>query len=117
VADNALLAPAAAASPQVAQPATAAAAAAPAVAPAASAAPASTREALAGIVPDAVIDIRESNASTSPPIICRDLLKPNSNVHVRQCMTESDWQVYKRAEARRAEELTRMFQGGIFRRY
>jgi hypothetical protein len=71
---------------------------------------------VAAVVPDAVVDIEEINASTSPPIICREMLKPNSNVHVQQCMTEADWKIYKRAEARRAEEITRMLQGGIYRR-
>ena len=96
-------------SPQVAEQAPAAAAPAAAV-------PAPAGELTAAVVPDAVLDIQEINASTAPPIICRELLKPNSNVHVRQCMTESDWKIYKRAEALRAEELTRMFQGKLYRR-
>ena len=72
--------------------------------------------AVAAVVPDAVLDIEELNASTSPPVICRDMLKPNSNMHERRCMTEADWKVYERVAARRAEELTRMLQGGLYRR-
>ncbi|HZF32114.1 MAG TPA: hypothetical protein VE907_23555 [Gammaproteobacteria bacterium] len=77
---------------------------------------AGSQAAVAAVIPDAVLDIDEINASTSPPLICRDVLKANSNMHVRQCLTEADWKVYERAAARRAEELTRMLQGGLYRR-
>jgi hypothetical protein len=105
VASAALLVAGCAGAPQVAEQAT------PTAAPTAASA-----GAIAAVVPDAVVDIEEINASTSPPLICREMLKPNSNMIVRQCMTEADWKVYKRAEARRAEELTRMLQGGIYHR-
>jgi hypothetical protein len=49
------------------------------------------------------------------PIICREMLKPNSNVHTNQCMTATDWERWERLEAKRAAELVRMMQGGRYR--
>ena len=63
------------------------------------------------LVPDAVLDVESVNASTGPPRICRQMLKPNSNVIVTVCGTAEQWEIYKRAEARNAEATTRMLQG------
>lgn len=49
------------------------------------------------------------------PIICREMLKPNSNVHTNQCMTAADWERWERLEAKNAAELVRMMQGGRYR--
>jgi hypothetical protein len=82
------------------------------VAEAPATAPAATS---AAIVPDAVIDANELIANTPPKPICRDMLRPNSNVHVKTCMREEDWKIYDRLEAQRAGELVRMMQGGAYR--
>jgi glycine/D-amino acid oxidase-like deaminating enzyme len=46
--------------------------------------------------------------------ICREILKSNSNVHVRQCMTASAWKRWERQEAERAEATVRMLQGSRY---
>jgi hypothetical protein len=67
------------------------------------------------IVPDTVVDANEIIARTPPPVICKEILKPGSNVHVRQCMTAENWKRYDRYEAQNAAELVRMMQGGLYR--
>jgi hypothetical protein len=64
-------------------------------------------------VADAVLDVEAVNASTAPPRICRQMLRPNSNVIVNVCGTAEQWKIYERAEARNAEATTRMLQGGM----
>ncbi len=103
-----LLAAGCASSPDVADEA---AAAAPSLAAAPSAASPSTGT----IVPDAVIDANELIANTPAPPICRDVLKFNSNVHERRCMSAEQWKMWEQAEARRAAEIVRMMQGSAFR--
>jgi hypothetical protein len=66
-------------------------------------------------VPDAVLDANALIASTPPRQICRDMLRPNSNVRQRTCMSAEQWQIYDRAEAQRAGELVRTWQGGAYR--
>ena len=67
------------------------------------------------VTPDLVVDVNDLAARAAAPIICRDLLKPNSNVIVRQCLTEADWKRYKNAEAQKAAQIVRMMQGGAYR--
>jgi hypothetical protein len=88
--------------------------AAASVVPAATAADARP-EAAAAVTPDLVVDVKDLAARAPSPIICRDMLKPNSNVIVRQCLTEPDWKRYRAAEAQRAAQLVRMMQGGGYR--
>jgi hypothetical protein len=44
--------------------------------------------------------------------ICRDMLRPGSNVLVRRCMTAAQWKAYQRQEAQQAGELVRSLQRG-----
>lgn len=67
------------------------------------------------IVPDAVIDANDLVASTPPRPICREMLRPNSNVRTKRCMSAEHWELYDRAEAQRAGELLRTWQGGRYR--
>ena len=85
------------------------------IAPALSAAPSSATASAEAIVPDAVIDANELVANTPPPPICRQVLKPNSNVHETRCMSAEHWKIWDQAEARRAAEILRMWQGSAFR--
>jgi hypothetical protein len=98
-----------AANAAMAQDANASAPAAPAAAPAA------TRQASPGAVtPDLVVDVNQLAARAPEPVICREILKQGSNVHVIYCLTRADWKRYKRAEADEAEDLVRALQGGPF---
>lgn len=58
-----------------------------------------------------VVDAHELIAREPPRVFCRDMLQPNSNVHVKQCMTAEDWKRYERLEAREALGIVRMMQG------
>jgi len=71
--------------------------------------------AAAAVTPNLVVDVNDLAVRAPAPVICRDMLKPNSNVITRQCMTEADWKRYKNAEAQHAASLVRMLQGGAYR--
>ena len=83
--------------------------------PALAAAPSSADPSAGTVVPDAVIDANELIANTPAPPICREILKFNSNVHERRCMSAEHWKLWERAEAQRAAEIVRMMQGSAFR--
>jgi hypothetical protein len=83
--------------------------------PALAAAPSSASPSAGTIVPDAIIDANELIANTPAPPICREVLKFNSNVHERRCMSAEHWKQWERAEAQRAAEIVRMMQGSAFR--
>ena len=72
-------------------------------------------ESSATVVPDAVVDANELVANTPKPPVCREVLKPNSNVHERRCMSAEHWKLWDQAEARRSAEIVRMMQGSAFR--
>jgi hypothetical protein len=93
----------------------AATSAAPAVTPSAVAAAPNDAGGSAAIVPDAVIDANDLIANTPARPVCRELLRPNSNVRTKQCMSAESWELYDRAEAQRAGELLRTWQGGRYR--
>lgn len=89
---------------------------APAVAPSIAAAPSDASGASADVlVPDAIIDANDLVANTPARPICREMLRPNSNVRTKQCMSAESWELYDRAEAQRAAELLRTWQGGRYR--
>jgi hypothetical protein len=67
------------------------------------------------VAADAVIDANDLIANTAPRPMCREMLRPNSNVRTKYCMSAEAWQIYDRAEAQRAGELVRTFQGGAYR--
>jgi len=71
-----------------------------------------TEAGAATLAPDAVLDASELIA---PQPVCREMLRPNSNVRQRYCMSPEFWQVYDRAEAQRAGEIVRTWQGGAYR--
>ena len=69
----------------------------------------------AAVTPNLVVDVNDLAARAPAPVICRDMLKPNSNVITRRCMTEGDWKRYQNAEAQNAASLVRQLQGGAYR--
>jgi hypothetical protein len=85
------------------------------VASAAPATRAGPQASAAAVTPDLVVDVNDLAARAPAPVICRDMLRPNSNVIVRQCLTQADWKRFKIAEAQRAAEIVRMMQGRAFR--
>jgi hypothetical protein len=66
----------------------------------------------ATVAPDTLLDA--SQLVRSQPV-CREMLRPNSNVRQRYCMSPEFWQAYDRAEAQRAGEIVRTWQGGAYR--
>ena len=67
------------------------------------------------VVPDTVIDANELIARTPPRPICREVLRPNSNVHETRCMYAEDWKRWEQLEAQNAAQIVRMMQGGAYR--
>ena len=86
-------------------------------APATAVAASSTSEAASSgtVVPNAVVDANELIARTPAPPICREVLRPNSNVHERRCMSAEHWKLWDQAEAQRAAQIVRMMQGNPYR--
>jgi hypothetical protein len=44
-------------------------------------------------------------------VICRQILKPSSNVIVTQCLTRDAWKNFERAQELQAQELLRRIRG------
>jgi hypothetical protein len=63
------------------------------------------------VTPDTVLDANELIARTPPPPICRESLRPNSNVLEKRCMSAESWKLWDRAEAKRAAQIVKMMQG------
>jgi hypothetical protein len=84
-------------------------------APTLAAASSSAAAGSASVVPDAVIDANDLVANTPSRPVCREMLRPNSNVRTKYCMSAEQWKIYERAEAQRAGELVRTWQGGDYR--
>jgi hypothetical protein len=78
------------------------------------AAPQAEAELAAAVTPDLVIDVNELAARTPPPILCRDMLRPGSNVIVKTCGTTADWKRFERRQEKAAEETVRTFQRGRY---
>jgi hypothetical protein len=68
-----------------------------------------------GIVPVTVLDVNQLIATQAPHVICREVLKQGSNVHVTQCLTADLWKRYERQEAQEAARTVRMMQGNPYR--
>jgi hypothetical protein len=66
------------------------------------------------VAPDLVVDVEELKPNPNAGLICRTLLRPNSNVLQNHCMTPAEWKIFEREEARQAEELVRRIQDGRF---
>jgi hypothetical protein len=45
------------------------------------------------------------------PVTCGEILVPGSNVLESVCMTESEWDEYRRDQRRNAQAMTRRIQG------
>jgi len=58
-----------------------------------------------------VVDVNELAAATPAPRVCRQMLKPGSNVIVTRCLTEQEWKRFYRQEALDAQKMVRMLQG------
>jgi PBP1b-binding outer membrane lipoprotein LpoB len=67
------------------------------------------------VVPNTIVDANELIANTPAPPICREVLRPNSNVHERRCMSAEHWKLWDQAEAQRAAQIVRMMQGSPYR--
>ena len=65
--------------------------------------------------PVMVVDAAELIAREPPRVVCREILKQGSNVHILQCMTAENWKIFERAEALNAASIVRMMQGRAFR--
>jgi hypothetical protein len=76
----------------------------------AAAAPSAAPAAAATITPTLVVDANELANQPLPPI-CRQSLRPGSNVIVTQCMSAADWKRFAQREALETRDLVRMFQG------
>jgi hypothetical protein len=55
-----------------------------------------------------------AKAKSPEPVTCREMLRRNSNVIERVCMTKSAWVRYRRASTRESERLVRMMQGSAY---
>ena len=72
-------------------------------------------QASSAVTPDLVVDVSDLAARNPPLVICRDLLQRNSNVILRQCLTEAQWKRFKQLEAQEAAAIVRGLQGGAYR--
>jgi hypothetical protein len=81
--------------------------------PALTAASTSAPESAAAAQPSTIVDGNALAQRTLP--ICREILRPGSNVIITQCMSAENWKAYERREEREAQEIVRMLQGGRYR--
>jgi len=65
--------------------------------------------------PSLVVDVNELVASAPPPVICKQMLKKNSNVIITQCGTAEQWKLFYRRQELDARETVRMMQGSHYR--
>jgi hypothetical protein len=63
--------------------------------------------------PTPVVDLNRQPPTENAEVICRQMLKPTSNVIVTRCMTRADWKTYDRAEARWAQDTLLRMQGSF----
>jgi hypothetical protein len=62
-----------------------------------------------------VFELREFAPNENFGSICREMLKPLSNVIVKRCMTPAEWKEFERREALWAQQILRTFQGSAYR--
>ena len=72
------------------------------------------RQSSGAVSPDLVVDVNQIAARAPDPVVCREVLKQGSNMHVIYCLTRADWRRYKRIEADEAEDFVRALQGGTY---
>jgi len=65
--------------------------------------------------PNPVVDLNEQPPTAHSEVICRQMLKPNSNVIINVCGTRPEWKEYDRREALVAKDLLLRMQNGTFR--
>ena len=73
---------------------------------------ASSVQAPAQIAPTLTVDMNRQPPADSTGLICREMLKPLSNVIITKCMTPAAWKNYRKAEALQAQELLRFMRSG-----
>jgi hypothetical protein len=61
----------------------------------------------------AIVDLQ--HLAQSEPVICREMLKPASNVIVTYCGTPAAWKVFKRQQEQWSQQMLRMMQGSPYR--
>jgi hypothetical protein len=63
--------------------------------------------------PNPVVDLAKqaANAAENTGQVCKEMLKPNSNVIINVCGTPAQWKVFKAAQERQAQELLSRWQG------
>ena len=66
----------------------------------------------AKIFPIPTVDVNRQPPAENTGLVCREMLKPLSNVIITKCMTSAAWKNYRQAEARQAQELLRFMQSG-----
>lgn len=62
-----------------------------------------------------VIDLNETVDDSASTVVCRQMLRQNSNVITTNCMTRADWKEFERRQALQAEEFVRRLQNGTYR--
>ena len=65
--------------------------------------------------PPAVVDVKDFAPSENAGLVCRDMLRPASNVILRYCGTPAEWKEFDRQQSRWSQEITRTLQGGSYR--
>jgi hypothetical protein len=66
------------------------------------------------LVQPTIVDLQHL-AQGNTGVICREMLKPLSNVIVTYCGTPDAWKVYKRQQEQWAQQMLRMMQGSPYR--
>ena len=62
-----------------------------------------------------VLQLEVENIDPGTVVVCRQMLRPASNVIERRCMTRDDWEIYEKAVEMNAKQLLRWMQGSSFR--
>jgi hypothetical protein len=62
-----------------------------------------------------VIDLNKTVDDSASTVVCRQMLRQNSNVITTNCMTRADWKEFERRQALQAEEFVRRLQNGTYR--
>ena len=61
------------------------------------------------------LELRDFAPNDNTGSVCRQMLKPLSNVIITKCMTPHDWKEFERRESEWAQQILRTFQGSAYR--
>jgi hypothetical protein len=61
------------------------------------------------------LNVEDFAPSETAGVVCRDMLRPASNVIVRYCGTPAEWKEFERQQARWSQEMVRRLQRGTYR--